>query len=286
MNYNQKYIQNIDLILKNGYSTVGQRVRPKYADGTPAHTTYLAFLHEEFDISKNEFPIPTLRGVAWKSAILEYLWIFQKQSNKLSDLNELGVKYWNEWDIGDGTIGKRYGYTVQKYDLMNRILNGIKSDPMGRRHVLNLFQYADLDDGAGLHPCQFEHVFQVRGEFLDLVTTIRSSDFLVANIINKIQAIALLQMVAHVTGYKPGMFHHVQLNVHIYDRHMDQIEELKFRAKSEKSDLTWTDKVAKMPRPILKFNPRSNDFYAFSIDDFTLENYDPQKPQLKFELGI
>ena len=277
--YNKMYTDNIKDILTCGMSTKGFPVRPKYKDGTPAHTIYIPNLYEVFDISEGQFPIHNLRATAWKSAILEYLWIFQKQTSSLSELNGMGVKYWDDWDIGDGTIGKRYGETVKRYNLMNQILDGIKRDPMGRRHIIDLYQYEDFEKSDGLYPCQFLHHFQVRGEFLDLTTTIRSSDYLVAGTINKIQAIALLMMVAKATGYKPGYFVHDQRNVHIYDRHIENAEILLSRyATIEDSDADVS--------PILNFNPRGTDFYSFRIEDFSLSFYKPMEPQLPFELGV
>ena len=85
--------------MRNGY--LDENPRPKYADGTPAHTKFILYQMRQYDLSKGEFPILTLRKIAWKSAIKEILWIFQKQSNDLSVLNEMGVHYWNDWDVGD-----------------------------------------------------------------------------------------------------------------------------------------------------------------------------------------
>ena len=113
-------------IIENGTSTEGHKIRPKYKDGTPAHTLYINQVVEKYDISKNEFPITTLRPIAWKSSIKEILWIYQKASNELSVLEELGITWWGDWEVNNsGTIGQRYGATVQKYDLMNKLLNGL-----------------------------------------------------------------------------------------------------------------------------------------------------------------
>lgn len=286
MNYNEAYVQNIKKILDSGNSTEGFHVRPKYEDGTPAHSTFITFLSESFNIDEGEFPIHTLRKTAWKSAIIEYLWIFQKQTSNLETLNNMGVKYWNAWDIGNGTIGKRYGATVRKFDLMNQLLIGIKLDPMGRRHIIDLYQYSELEAGPGLFPCQYSHTFEVRGQFIDLITNIRSSDFLVASTINKIQAIALLQMVCAATGYKPGFFHHVQANVHIYDRHRDNAHELVHRHNRKMDQNLLRSEAGAISNPKLVFAPKSDDFYKFTIDDFSLIDYEPEGPQLKFELGV
>lgn len=273
--YNLAFAANIFEIMNQGEDTTDFEVRPKYKDGTPAHTRYLTYKAETFDISKGEFPIHTLRHTAWKSAILEYLWIFQKQTSDLNVLREMGVSYWDNWDIGNETIGQRYGATVKRYDLMNQLIDGIKKDPMGRRHIIDLFQYSDLKETEGLYPCQFMHHFQVRGQYLDLVTTIRSSDYLVASTINKIQAIALLMMVAHATGYEPGKFVHDQRNIHIYHRHFENAEILMQRYDVDTEST-----------PKLIFKPKSMNFYDFTIDDFSIENYEPIAPNLKFELGV
>ena len=132
--------------------------RPKYADGTPAHTLFVNHAFQTYDVSKGECPIETLRPIAWKSAVKEIFWIYQMQSNKISDLHDLGIKYWDEWDIGDGTIGCRYGATVKKHDLINNLINGLVKDPFGRRHIMSLWQEDDFHDETGgttkrLNPC-------------------------------------------------------------------------------------------------------------------------------------
>lgn len=275
--YDKQYVEIIKKILDSPYSTENGKVRPKYKDGVSAHTKYLTFLSESFDISKNEFPIHSLRPTAWKSAIKEYFWIFQDQTANLKELNDRGVSYWNDWNIGDKTIGHRYGYTVNKYNLINNLIYNIKNDPYSRRHIIDLYQYQDFSETDGLYPCQYNHTFQIRGEYLDLITIIRSSDFLVANSINKIQAIALLMMISKATGYKSGYFHHIQNNVHIYNRHFEQAEELIDRYEKNKSNLS---------KPMFLLESNKKDFYEFTIDDFSLSNYFPIKPQLSFELGV
>ncbi len=139
-------------ILASGTSTEGHKIRPKYKDGTPAHTLYINQVVEKYDISKGELPITTLRPTAWKSAIKEILWIYQDQSNDLSILEEkYGIMWWRDWEVNNSnTIGQRYGATVKKYDLMNKLLNGLKNEPYTRRHIIDLYQYADFDETEGL----------------------------------------------------------------------------------------------------------------------------------------
>lgn len=261
-------------VLANGVSTEGKVVRPKYADGTDAHTIFITQVCETYDISKNEFPLLTLRPIPWKNGVKEILWIYQDQTSNLSVLKEkYNIHWWDEWNVGDGTIGQRYGATVGRYDLMNKLLKGLKEQPYGRRHIIDLYQYSDFEETEGLFPCAKETQWSVRGEYLDVTLIQRSSDYLVANHINKIQYVALLMMVAKATGYKPGKFTHFIQNLHIYDRHMEQLHEMLKREGSDK-------------QPKLVLDTDKTDFYSFTIDDFKVVDYKPVKPQLKFELGI
>ena len=263
-------------ILSEGSNTKGEKVRPKYADGTPSHTYFVNQIFEKYDLSKEELPILTIRPVAWKSGIKEILWIYQDQSNELSLLKEkYGIHWWDDWNIGDGTIGQRYGATVRKHDLMNKLLDGLINQPYGRRHIMNLFQEDDLIETAGLYPCAMETQWAVRDGYLDMTLIQRSSDLPVANAINKIQYVALMMMVARHVGLKPGVFCHYVNNAHIYDRHVDLV--CKLLERNEQED----DKNIR-----LILNPDKTDFYSFTIDDFKLENYNPQRPNLKFELAI
>lgn len=263
-------------ILNNGNNTLGEKVRPRYADGTPSHTYFVNQVFEKYDLSKGELPILTLRQTAWKSGIKEILWIYQDQSNDLNLLKDkYSITWWDEWDIGDRTIGQRYGATVKKYDLMNKLLNGLKNQPYGRRHIINLYQETDLESSKGLHPCAMETQWSVRDGYLDMILIQRSSDVPVANAINKIQYVALLMMVARHVGLEAGVFCHYVNNAHIYDRHIEQVKELIDRNSQENDD-----KIR------LILNPEKTNFYDFTIDDFKIENYNPVKPNLKFELAI
>ena len=263
-------------ILESGNNTLGENVRPKYADGTPSHTYFVNQVFEKYDLSKGQLPISTLRQTAWKSGIKEILWIYQDQSNDLDLLRDkYNITWWDEWDIGDRTIGQRYGATVKKHDLMNKLLKNLKEQPYGRRHIMNLFQESDLTETNGLYPCAMETQWSVRDGFLDMTLIQRSSDVCVANNINKMQYVALMMMVARHVGLEVGVFCHYVNNAHIYDRHIEQVKELLSRDGQEDSD-----KIR------LVLNPDKTNFYDFTIDDFTLENYNPNKPNLKFELAI
>lgn len=255
--------------------------RPKYEDGTPAYTYFVTHNVRTYDLSKGEFPVTTLRPIAWKSAIKEILWIYQDASNSLDTLkNKYSISWWNSWESKNipGTIGNRYGHTVARYDLMNkRVLEDIKKDPYGRYHIMNLWQEDELQSSDGLKPCAYETIWTVRGNYLDMFLNQRSGDMLVASgagNVNEVQYAALLMMVARDTGYEPGKFTHMVVNEQIYDRHIENAKELLNR----QSDIS---KV-----PVMKLNKDKTNFYDFTIDDFELIDYEPVKPNLKFELGV
>ena len=279
----------INQIMTEGYKDINPR--PKYADGTPAHTISVNHTYRTYNLSKGEFPICTLRPQAWKTGIKEIFTIYQKPTNNLEEMREMGVGWWDEWDIGDGTIGQRYGATVKRYDLINRLIDDIKNDPYGRRKIVSLWQETDLHETPGLAPCAFQTIWNVRGEFLDMMLVQRSGDMLTASGpggINEIQYAALLMMVARHTGYKPGVFTHIVANEQIYDRHIDAAMEMKKRYKDEErkeSDETLTINYLDA-RPMLILNENKTNFYDFTIEDFFMVNYNPIKPQLKLELGI
>jgi thymidylate synthase len=130
-------VDMIHRIKEEGYKDVDPR--PKYADGTPAHTFSVNHTFRTYNLAKGEFPICTLRPQAWKTGIKEIFTIYQKPTNNLEEMREMGVGWWDEWDIGDGTIGQRYGATVKRYDLINRLIEDIKNDPYGRRKIVSLW---------------------------------------------------------------------------------------------------------------------------------------------------
>ena len=260
--------------------------RPKYADGAPAHTLSVNHTFRSYDLSRGEFPICTLRPQAWKTGIREIFTIYQKPTNDIATMHDMGVTWWDEWDIGDGTIGQRYGATVSRYDLINNLIKDIQNDPYGRRKIVSLWQEQDLHETPGLAPCAFLTMWNVRGEYLDMMLVQRSGDMLTASGpggINEIQYAALLMMIARHTGYKPGVFSHVVANEQIYDRHMSAADELFKRYQLELA--SWDD-TTEPTTPMLVLNPEKTDFYDMTIDDFMMVNYNPIKPQLKLELGI
>lgn len=279
--------ESIRNILQYGYRDVNPR--PKYADGTPAHTISVNHVTRSYDLSRGEFPICTLRPIAWKTGIKEILTIYQKPTNKLSEMESMGVNWWGDWDIGDGTIGQRYGATVKRYDLMDRLLTDLENDPYGRRKVMSLWQETDLRETPGLAPCAFLTIWNVRNnhegvEYLDMCLIQRSGDMLTASgpgCINEVQYAALLMMVARHCGYIPGVFTHFVANEQIYDRHEEQARAMLNRW--ERYDEMADDYE---PAPQLLLHGYGKYFYQFTIDDFEMAFYDPIKPQLKLELGI
>ena len=281
------YIENLNKILEEG--SWDENPRPMWKDGTPAHTKFITGVFEEYDLSKGEFPITTLRNTAIKTGIREVLWIYQKQTSSLADARQLGVNWWEEWNIGDETIGQRYGATINRYDLMNQLLYGLKIDPFGRRHIINMFQYSDLKETNGLFPCAYETLWSVRkidGEYyLDMTLTQRSNDYIMANYINKIQYVALQMMVANHCGYKLGKFCHLVQNLHIYDRHMDAVKEILDRQElSITSENTQPTFIREYPSLELT---TSKNFYDITVDDFKISGIDGiQKLSHKLEIAV
>lgn len=262
-------------ILQNGVWDKEPRPYWLEEDGshTPAHSLFTTQYVETFDISKGEFPITTIKPTAWKTGIREIFWIYQEASNDLKVARDkFGIKWWDSWDIGDGTIGSTYGAIVKRYGLMNVLLDGIKNNPYGRRHLMSLWQEEDLRGEIGLPPCAFQTMYSVRDEYLDVTLVQRSQDVLGANNINNIQYVALMMMVAKHCNLKPGRYTHFIQNTHLYDRHIPIAKEFLERPVSEK-------------QPKLIFEPKSNNFYDFTIDDFRIEDYEPQ-PRVKIDIAI
>jgi len=279
-------VDDIHNILENGYKD--ENPRPKYEDGTPAHTISVNHVTRKYDLSKGEFPISTLRKQAWKTGIREIFTIYIKPTNVLSEMADMKVTWWDPWDIGDGTIGQRYGATVKRYDLLNNLIADIKKDPYGRRKIMSLWQEADLRETPGLAPCAFLTIWNVRGKYLDMVMVQRSGDMLTASGaggINEIQYAALLLMVARATGYEAGVFTHFVANEQIYDRHIDNANELLRRADEAGVMAPVSSGGQKSPNLILNKEPGC-DISSIAVEDFEMQNYEPMQPQLTFELGI
>jgi len=268
MSYADKVFKEmVTEILTNGISSRGSNVRPKWADGTPAHTIKSFAVVNRYDLSK-EFPAPTLRPIAFRSCIDEILWIWQKKSNNVNDLNS---HIWDQWTDENNSIGKAYGYQVgkksqtikiddqiQKVDQTDYILHELKYNPLSRRIIGNLYNIDELDE-MKLHPCCYSVTFNVVGKKLNMLLNQRSQDTVVAGEWNVVQYAILLHMFAQVSGYEVGELVHVIADCHIYDRHVIIASELLSRDCYD--------------APKLWINPDIKNFYDFTIDDFRLDDY-------------
>lgn len=256
-------------ILENGFSSEGQKVRPVWEDGTPAHTIKTFGVVNRYDLQE-EFPALTLRPTAIKSAVDEMLWIWQKKSN---NINDLGSHIWDSWADENGSIGKAYGYQLGvKYkfphgemDQVDNVIWQLKNTPYSRRIMTNIYNFADLTE-MGLEPCAYSMTFNVTGNKLNGILNQRSQDILAANNWNVVQYSVLIHMLAQVTGLVPGELVHVISDAHIYDRHVPIIEEMIKRPQ--------------FPAPKFSLNPEITDFYDFTVDDIRIENYE-KNPQIK-----
>lgn len=271
----QIFIETCRNILGNGISDENLEVRPKWLDGTPAHTIKKFCIVNRYDLSK-EFPIITLRRTAFKSAIDEILWIWQKKSNNVHDLNS---HIWDSWADETGSIGKAYGYQLGKksvypegeFDQVDRVLYDLKHNPQSRRILTNIYNFEDLHE-MHLYPCAYSMTFNVTGNKLNGILNQRSQDTLTANNWNVVQYAVLLHMFAQVSGLEAGEFVHVISDAHIYDRHIPIVEEIL--------------KNPQYPAPTFKMNKDVKNFYDFTVDDFELENYQYTKLDKKIEVAI
>jgi len=249
-------------ILQNGTSSEGQIIRAKWDDGTPAHTIKKFAVVNRYNLQE-EFPILTLRPTNLKACIDEILWIFQKKSNNVKDLNS---RIWDSWADEDGSIGHAYGYQFQKkhkykegyFDQVDRVLYDLKHNPYSRRIITNIYNHEDLHM-MNLYPCCWSMTFNVVGNKLNGILNQRSNDVLAANNWNIVQYSILLYMFAQVSNLEVGEFVHVIADAHIYDRHIPLIEELIYRESFD--------------APKFMINQFVKNFYDFTVDDFKLFNY-------------
>ncbi|MBP1560258.1 MAG: thymidylate synthase [Oscillospiraceae bacterium] len=268
-------IANVKDILENGTSDEDMEVRPKWQDGTPAHTIKKFGLVNRYDLSK-EFPIITLRRTFLKTAVKELLWIWQKKSNNIHDLD---AHIWDSWADENGSIGKAYGYQLGikhhypegDFDQVDRVLYDLKHNPASRRIMTNIYNHHDLSE-MGLYPCAYSMTFNVSGGKLNAVLNQRSQDMLAANNWNVCQYAVLVHMFAQVSGLEAGELVHVIADAHIYDRHIPVIKEL-----IEKETFA---------APKFSLDKSVTDFYDFTADSFTLEGYVYNKEDVKFEVAI
>ena len=251
-------------ILNNGFSDEHLQVRPRWADGTPAHTIKKFGVVNRYNLVE-EFPIMTLRRTYWKSAVDELLWIWQKKSNRVC---ELGSHVWDEWADENGTIGKAYGYQLgvkyqfqkdaEPMDQVDRVLYDLKHNPASRRILTNIFNFQDLHE-MSLYPCAYSMTFNVTGDTLNGILNQRSQDMLTANNWNVVQYSVLMHMMAQVSGLKVGELVHVIADCHIYDRHIPAVKAM--------LELEGFD------APTFKIDESVTDFYDFTKNSFSVENY-------------
>ncbi|MEG0392681.1 MAG: thymidylate synthase [Anaerovoracaceae bacterium] len=256
-------------VIDNGFSSQGQKVRPVWEDGTPAHTIKKFGVVNRYNLAE-EFPALTLRPTAIKWAVDELLWIWQKKSNNIQDLNG---DIWDEWADDQGSIGKAYGYQLGvkyqfpqgKMDQVDNVLWQLKNQPYSRRILTNLYNFEDLHE-MNLEPCAYSMTFNVTENRLNGVLNQRSQDILAANNWNVVQYSVLLHMFAQVSGLQVGELVHVIADAHIYDRHVPIVKELLDRPQ--------------YPAPKFSLNPEITNFYDFTVEDVLIEDYQ-KNPQIK-----
>lgn len=263
MSYADKvFVNNIKEILTDGYWDTDKEVRPRWEDGTPAHTVKKFGLVNRYDVS-SELPILTLRKTNFNAAVDELLWIWQKKSNNVHDLNS---HIWDSWADESGSIGRAYGYQLAQkavykegeFDQVDRVLYDLKHNPQSRRILTNIYNFADLHE-MHLYPCAYSMTFNVSGDTLNGILNQRSNDMLVANNWNVVQYAVLLKMFAQVSGLKAGELVHVIADAHIYDRHVEIAKQIIEREQFD--------------APTLTINPDIDDFYKFKVEDFALSEY-------------
>lgn len=269
------FIQTCRDILENGVWDTDREVRPRWEDGSPAHTIKTFSVVNRYDL-REEFPILTIRRTYWKSALDELLWIWQKKSNNIHDLNS---HIWDQWADETGSIGKAYGYQMGvkhhypdgDMDQVDRVLKDLKENPASRRILTNIFNHHDLSE-MHLAPCAYSMTFNVSGNVLNAILNQRSQDMLAAGNWNVVQYALLVHMFAQVSGLVPGELVHVIADCHIYDRHVPIVEEL----------------ICQQPKaaPQLWIDPAVTDFYQFTKAHFRLDGYDPAPFAHKIPVAI
>lgn len=284
----QKYAGAAKLLLESGYlesEVPNGKVRPVWADGVSAMTKYLP--QQVFQYEPGQVPLTNYRKTAWKTAIRELLWIYQEKSNDVNLLREkYNVNYWESWKNEEGTLGTAYGYQIAKkftspetgkpIDQITRVIEQLRENPLNRRIMMTLIDVDDLSDMT-LIPCAFLTMWTVTENRLNCTLIQRSGDFLAAASpggINSFQYYTLMRMIAQVTGYEPGQFVHFIQNLHIYDRHEEILMQV---LNTDVSDRT-------LPR--LEINPEIKEFSDFTIDDFKLIDYNPDKTKYEIPIAI
>ena len=269
------FIDNMNDILTNGVWDTSYPVRPHWEDGTPAHTVKKFGVVNRYNLAE-ELPILTIRKTAFTNCLDELLWIWQKKSNNVHELNS---HIWDSWADETGSIGKAYGYQLGKkaiypegeFDQVDRVLFDLKNNPHSRRIMTNIYNFEDLHE-MHLYPCAYSMTFNVAGDTLNGILNQRSNDMLTANNWNVLQYSLLIMMFAQVSGLKPGELVHVISDAHVYDRHVDLVKEVIAKPQHK--------------APTLKINPNIKNFYDFRVEDFELVNYEYEKLGKKIPVAI
>lgn len=316
------FIENCNNIIRHGISDESFQVRPCWEDGTPAHTKKLLHVVNHYKLEQDSIPVMTMRKSGFKNCIDEILWIYQKASNRIS---ELGSHVWDEWDVGDGTIGKAYGYQVAKLHKHHkyqrgenwdgytsiRLIDGwvcmnqidaviwdLKNNPGSRSIMTNLYCHEDLH-AMGLRPCAYSMTYNVTKDddgnmVLNSMLNQRSQDMLTANNWNVMQYSVLTHMLAQVCNMKVGTFTHVVADMHLYDRHIPVVQDMIARYEQIMyNNILGTysnsaEAMSKLPHPNPKFwiNPEVKDFYSFTVDDFKLIDYEYEPFNYKIPVAV
>lgn len=319
------FIDNCRRILREGMSDEQFEVRPRWDDGSPAHTKKILYSVDRYQLAQDSIPVMTMRRTGFKNAIDEILWIYQKASNKISDLNS---HIWDSWDVGDGTIGKAYGYQISQLHAHHKYQRGenwdgytsicerngmvymnqidaviwdLKNNPGSRSIMTNMYNHFDLHE-MGLRPCAYSMTYNVTKDsegnmVLNGMLNQRSQDMLTANNWNVVQYSVLLHMLAQTVGMKVGQFVHTVADMHIYDRHIPIVEDMISRYDRKVVSSVWnrehseeTVKFIKdsVPHPNPKFwiNPEVTDFYQFTVNDFKLIDYEYEPFDYKIPVAV
>ena len=269
------FAQNMQDIMENGFWDTDLNVRPHWEDGTPAHTVKKFGIINRYNLQE-EFPILTMRRTAFKSCVDELLWIWQKKSNNVKDLNS---HIWDSWADETGSIGKAYGYQLSvkhqykegEFDQVDRVLFDLKNNPASRRIMTNIYNFQDLHE-MNLYPCAYSMTFNVTGDTLNGILNQRSNDMLTANNWNVVQYAILLIMMAQVSGLKAGELVHVIADAHIYDRHIPLVKEILQNPRHKAPKLIVDESIT--------------NFYDFTVDSFKLVDYEYEKLETKIPVAI
>ncbi|MFY9116940.1 MAG: thymidylate synthase [Bacteroidales bacterium] len=223
------------------------------------------------------FPLLTTKKVHLKSIIYELLWFLQGNTN-IGYLNDHGVTIWDEWADAHGDLGPVYGKQWRSWqtadgqaiDQMTRLVEGLKTNPDGRRHIVSAWNVGDIEQMA-LPPCHTLFQFYVADGALSCQLYQRSADLFLGVPFNIASYALLTLMVAQVCGYTPGTYVHTFGDVHIYNNHREQV----------------LLQLSRTPRalPVMRLNPGRKDLFAFEYEDFELTGYDPH-PAIKAPVAV